>query len=96
MSVVPLMFRDWWDDWESHMPMRSSRLMDQQFGTGLRRDDLLSSFWKPSPSLLRSGYIRPWGNQNLQRQDSGSTLNLDKDKFQVGDLYLDWSWYCNI
>lgn len=93
MSVVPLMFRDWWDDWETHMPMRSSRLMDQQFGTGLRRDDLLSSFWKPSPSLLRSGYIRPWGNQNLQRQDSGSTLNLDKDKFQVGELYIDCSFY---
>lgn len=83
MSIVPLMFRDWWDDWGMHTPAHSSRLMDQQFGTGLARDELLSSFWKPSPSLLRSGYIRPWGNRNLQRQDSGSTLNLDKDKFQV-------------
>lgn len=83
MSIVPLMFRDWWDEWDTHTPLRSSRLLDQQFGTGLRRDDLLSSFWKPSPSVLRSGYIRPWGNQNLQRQDSGSTLNMDKDKFQV-------------
>lgn len=79
MSVVPMMFRDWWDEWET--PMRSSRLLDQHFGTGLRRDDI-SSFTN-TPSLLRSGYIRPWRNTSLQRQDSGSVLNVEKDKFQV-------------
>ena len=83
MSVVPLMFRDWWDDWDTRTPFRTSRILDQHFGTGLSRDELLSSFWKPSPSLLRSGYVRPWSNHQLQRQDSASTLNLDKDKFQV-------------
>jgi len=82
MSVVPLRFRDWWDDW-GDTPFRSSRLLDQQFGTGLRRDDLISSFWNTTPSILRSGYVRPWGNRNLQRQESGSTVNFDKEKFQV-------------
>lgn len=57
--------------------------MDQDFGIGLRRDDLLSSLWNPTPSLLRSGYVRPWRTNNLQRESSGSTLNVDNDKFQV-------------
>lgn len=86
MSVVPLMFRDWWDDW-GETPFRSSRLLDQQFGTGLRRDDLISSFWNTTPSVLRSGYVRPWGNRNLQRQESGSTVNFDKEKFQVRNIF---------
>lgn len=103
MSVVPLSFRDWWDDFDR--PFRSSRLLDQDFGlgkfnaeiaerlqdrmnndspcAGLRRDDLLSSLWNPSPSVTRSGYIRPWRSNDLKRQGSGSTLNVDNDKFQV-------------
>lgn len=81
MSMVPLSFRDWWDDFDR--PFRSSRLLDQEFGTGLRRDDLLSSMWSGQPSLLRSGYIRPWRQNNLKRESSGSTLNVDSDKFQV-------------
>jgi crystallin alpha B len=82
MSVVPLSFRDWWNDWDSSF--RSSRLLDQEFGTGLRRDDLLSSFWNPTPSVSRSGYVRPWrANTTLERQTSGSTLNVEDDKFQV-------------
>lgn len=87
MSIVPLRFRDWWDDWEHQSSLapfsRTSRLLDQQFGLGLRRDDLLSSFLKPTPSVLRSGYIRPWDSQALNRLDSGSTLNIDREKFQV-------------
>ncbi|KAK6643580.1 Protein lethal(2)essential for life [Polyplax serrata] len=75
MSLIPLLYRDWWDDFE-----RPSRLFDQNFGIGLRRDDLLSSFFN-SP-MLRSGYIRPW--RELTRQSSGSsTVHSDKDKFQV-------------
>lgn len=81
MSMVPLSFRDWWDDFDR--PFRSSRLLDQEFGTGLRRDDLLSSLWSGTPSLLRSGYIRPWRSNDLKRESSGSTLNVDSDKFQV-------------
>lgn len=80
--MVPMLFRDWWD--ESDMSFsRPSRLLDQHFGLGLRRDDLLNSLSVPSTSLMRgSGYYRPWGRL-LQRQDSGSTISADKDKFQV-------------
>lgn len=80
MSMVPMMFRDWWDDMEMSRP---SRIMDQHFGMGLRRDDLLNSLTLPTSSLLRgTGYYRPWRN-TLTRQDSGSTISSDKDKFQV-------------
>jgi hypothetical protein len=106
MSRVPMMFRDWWDDWET--PSRASRVIDSHFGSGLRwfdknnyclchflynaflfdfmsrRDDLLSSWaGAASPSSLRGGYYRPWKNTAMQRQDSGSTINSDKEKFQV-------------
>nr|CAD7398815.1 unnamed protein product [Timema poppensis] len=77
MSVVPLMFRDWWDDFD-----RPTRLMDQHFAMGLRRDDLLSSL-NPLLPLRSSGYLRPW--RHLNRQDSGgvSSITTEKDKFQV-------------
>lgn len=81
MSIVPMMFRDWWDDWE-----RPSRLLDQHFGVGLRKDDLLSSLSSfPSSSILRNSYFRPW-RANLARQESASTINLTKEKFEVGLL----------
>lgn len=84
MSVVPLMFRDWWDDFDTNI--RSSRLLDQHFGSGLKRDDLMN--FTNTPSILRRGYIRPWRNTTLQRQDSGSTLNVDQEKFQVSMIYF--------
>lgn len=84
MSVVPLMFRDWWDDFDTNF--RSSRLLDQHFGSGLKRDDLMN--FTNTPSILRRGYIRPWRNTTLQRQDSGSTLNVDQEKFQVSGTFI--------
>ncbi|XP_072942743.1 protein lethal(2)essential for life [Epargyreus clarus] len=77
MSIVPMMFRDWWDDWD-----RPSRLLDQHFGMGLRRDDLMSSLAVPSSSLFRNSYFRPW-RTSLARQESSSTINLTKEKFEV-------------
>ncbi|CAH0713228.1 unnamed protein product, partial [Brenthis ino] len=78
MSIVPMIFRDWWDDWE-----RPSRLLDQHFGMGLKKDELLSSLSSfPSTSLFRNSYFRPW-RTNLTRQESASTINLTKDKFEV-------------
>ncbi|XP_045778070.1 protein lethal(2)essential for life-like [Maniola jurtina] len=78
MSIVPLLFRDWWDDWE-----RPSKLLDQHFGMGLKRDELLSSLSSfPSSSLFRNSYFRPW-RTNLARQESSSTINLTKEKFEV-------------
>lgn len=79
MSVVPLLYRDWWDDEDFFRP---SRLLDQHFGIGLRRDDLLNSLTLPTRTTPRS-YFRPWRSPALTRQDSGSTITQDKDKFQV-------------
>lgn len=90
MSNVPLRFRDWWDDYDTNWDFdsfrrpRTSRLIDQHFGTSLRKNDLLSSLANThlSTSPSRSPYYRPY-NVNLSRQDSGSTVNVEKDKFQV-------------
>ncbi|XP_066154818.1 protein lethal(2)essential for life-like isoform X2 [Euwallacea fornicatus] len=83
MSVIPLSYRDWWDD-EDWFSLRPSRLLDQQFGVGLKRDDLLNSFRTFPRSYLNRNYVRPWTSSNvLQRQESGSTIQQDKDKFQV-------------
>lgn len=81
-------FRNWWDDWDhdcSLDPIRSSRLLDQHFGLGLDRNDLLSSLWGPSRYVGGSGggYLRPWVNETMQRLDTGSTVKVDKDKFEV-------------
>lgn len=89
MSNVPMLFRDWWSDYDIDFePLmsrpRTSRLIDQHFGKALRRNDLLSSFANTqiSSPAPRSPYYRPWGSA-LSRQDSGSTLNVEKNKFEI-------------
>lgn len=90
MSVVPLIFRDWWDDFERPV----SRLMDQHFGRGLNRDDLLSrfsdiNFDRPLRSIFRDRYYRPWSNVTGQPSSGSSTIQLDnKDNFQVGKRHV--------
>ena len=85
MSVVPLIFRDWWDDLDRPM----SRLMDQHFGRGLNRDELLSRFSdlsldRPVRSIFRDRYYRPWRNVTCQPSSGSSTIQIDgKDNFQV-------------
>lgn len=88
MSVVPLVFHDWWDDFDRPV----SRLMDQHFARGLNRDDLISRFSdlslaRPVRSIFRDRYYRPWMNVTRQQQSSGSsTIQIDsKDNFQVGE-----------
>lgn len=92
MSNVPLTFRDWWIDdmdrydfdFDSFRRPRTSRLIDQHFGSTLRKSDLLSSLANShisSPSRT-SPYYRPW-NTSLARPESGSTVNVEKDKFQI-------------
>lgn len=89
MSNVPLTFRDWWDeydmDFDSLRRPRTSRLIDQHFGTSLRRNDLLSSLANTHLSTpSRTPYYRPWScTSPLAKQDSGSTVNVEKDKFQI-------------
>ncbi|CAK9804360.1 Protein lethal(2)essential for life [Anthophora quadrimaculata] len=85
MSVVPLIFRDWWDDFERPV----SRLMDQHFARGLNRDELVSrfsdlSFDRPLRSIFRDRYYRPWRNVTRQHSSGSSTIQIDnKDNFQV-------------
>ncbi|XP_018916236.1 protein lethal(2)essential for life [Bemisia tabaci] len=78
MSLAPYVFRDWWDDLEFGRP---SRLIDQHFGLGLRKDDLFADW----PSLVRpsgAGYLRPF--RNLLRQTSGSSnITADDKSVQV-------------
>ncbi|KAF5283946.1 hypothetical protein FQA39_LY17187 [Lamprigera yunnana] len=79
MSMVPLMFRDWWDDIEISRP---HRLLDQNFGSTLNRDELIHSFSSFPRYSLSNRYFRPWRNE-ITKQNSGSTISADKDKFQV-------------
>ncbi|XP_053686971.1 protein lethal(2)essential for life-like [Sabethes cyaneus] len=85
MSMVPILFRDWWDDvWDS--PLRSSRLMDQHFATGLLADDLFSAVTtcpRGPPCRSRHGhYHRPWRTVR-SHHDTGSFVDLDHCRFQI-------------
>nr|QDZ38462.1 small heat shock protein 20.2 [Lasioderma serricorne] len=77
MSLLP--FYDTFD------VFRPSRLVNQQFGLGLDADDLFAPIVpRDVRSLLSNpvGYYRPWMSAAAQR-DTGSTVTVDKDKFQV-------------
>lgn len=87
MSLVPLLFSDWWEDLD-----QPHRLYDQNFGLGLHPDRLISPnvlerFMMPQRDRRVRGcpwfYHRPWGE--LLRKDEGgaSTVKAHKDKFQV-------------
>ncbi|XP_026462571.1 protein lethal(2)essential for life-like [Ctenocephalides felis] len=76
MSLVPLLFHDWWEDYDHPM-----RLLDQHFGMGLNRNDLLTSL-HATPSLFRGGYYRPWRSE-ISERGSSSTIKKDSDKFQI-------------
>ncbi|XP_050542742.1 protein lethal(2)essential for life-like [Daktulosphaira vitifoliae] len=80
-SLVPLFFRDWWDDFERERIPR--RLIDQHFGLGLHRDDL-NNLSTTLVSPLRSGnYYRPWQNV-ISRQNSGmSNITFGDNQVQV-------------
>ncbi|XP_008551693.1 protein lethal(2)essential for life [Microplitis demolitor] len=86
MALVPLLFSNWWEDLEA-----PHRLLDQDFGSALTADQLLT------PSILERylvpralerrrsplAYYRPWA-ELLRRGDTGSsTVKADKDRFQV-------------
>ncbi|XP_053686976.1 protein lethal(2)essential for life-like [Sabethes cyaneus] len=86
MPLVPILFRDWWEDcWD--MPLQTSRLLDQHFGSGLTADDLLTALTSATATRSalqqhrpRAGYSRPWRNAG---QDSESTVSVGGDKFQI-------------
>ncbi|XP_070159856.1 protein lethal(2)essential for life-like [Polyergus mexicanus] len=87
MSLVPLLFSDWWEDLEY-----PHRLNDQHFGLGISPDQLvnpnvLERFAPQRDRRLRTTpliYYRPWGELLRNSNEGGtSTVKADKDKFQV-------------
>lgn len=88
MSLLPLIFSNWWEDLE-----QPHRLLDQHFGIGINPENLLQptslqlyGLMPNRPKLSRrpmSVYSRPWAQ--LLRKDEGgsSTVKADKDMFQV-------------
>uniref|UniRef100_A0A6E8VME8 SHSP domain-containing protein n=1 Tax=Anopheles coluzzii TaxID=1518534 RepID=A0A6E8VME8_ANOCL len=92
MSIVPIFFRNWWDD-EWDRPLWNSRLLDQHFGGGVTADDLLNAMASVSDRRLQPRhhhhhlnhrYSRPWHSSCLAtKKDSGSTVNVTGDKFQI-------------
>nr|QOX58982.1 small heat shock protein 20.5 [Trogoderma granarium] len=80
MSLLPFVYNDAFDY------SRPYRILNQRFGLDLDPEDWVSpQTYQPwNNRLLRSpsGYIRPWLSLSSQ-QDVGSTVALDKDKFQV-------------
>lgn len=78
MSLLPLILSDRWD------VGRPSRIFNQRFGLDLDPEDLFSPISQDLRSLRLSpaGYYRPWLSSAAQ-QDVGSTVSVDKDKFQI-------------
>lgn len=81
MSLVPLLFSDWWEGLD-----QPHRLLDQNFGLGLYPDQLATpsrlELYLQTPQR-RPGYFRPW-HELLRSNEAGtSTVQADKDKFQV-------------
>ncbi|KZC10007.1 PREDICTED: protein lethal(2)essential for life-like [Dufourea novaeangliae] len=91
MSLIPMLFSNWWEDLD-----HPHRLFDQNFGRGLHPEQLLSPsrieqyehLWPPimdrrvtarDPSLL---YYRPW-RKLLHKEGGTSTVQADKNKFHV-------------
>ncbi|XP_050075589.1 protein lethal(2)essential for life-like [Anopheles maculipalpis] len=92
MSIVPIFFRNWWDD-EFDRPLWNSRLLDQHFGGGVTADDLLNVIASVPDRRLQqrhhhhlhpSRYNRPWHSSCVAtNRDTGSTVNVTGDKFQI-------------
>ncbi|KAL7303727.1 hypothetical protein TKK_0003860 [Trichogramma kaykai] len=84
MSLVPLLFSDWWEDLD-----RPHRILDQDFGLGLHPEQLvcprrLELYLPRRSAQYQPNYLRPWA-ELLRGADQGgvSTVEADKDKFQV-------------
>lgn len=81
MSLVPLLFRDWWDDFDRERP---SRLLDQHFGLGLKKDDLFNNWPTLTSPVIRPGrYYRPWGESLLRSHSGSSSIKAGDSEVQV-------------
>lgn len=79
--LVPSLFFD-----EAVCPFlsRPSRLLEQHFGIGLDQEDFQQPINPNNREVTRTpaGYLRRWRSKD-SGQDSGSTLVVDKEKFQA-------------
>lgn len=82
MSLLPYLLSELLDT----PRRRPTRLAHQHFGTGVDPEDVLNVVSLPRDvcSFLQTptGYYRPW-KTGAAAQDAGSTVSVDKDKFQV-------------
>ncbi|KAJ8981217.1 hypothetical protein NQ317_004159 [Molorchus minor] len=77
MSLLPYLLDD------SSPFFRPSRLLDQHFGLALDPEDVLQTLAMPNfVSRCPAGYLRNW-KSGASRQDAGSVVTSDKDKFQA-------------
>nr|QOX58980.1 small heat shock protein 21.2 [Trogoderma granarium] len=77
MSLLPYLYGD-----PFGLP-RPSRLLNQQFGLELEPEDFITPLVRDMQNLLRTPfYYRPWCSLAAQN-DTGSTINIDKDKFEI-------------
>lgn len=78
MSLVPVHYRSWWDDWD--LPLYS-RVMEKSVTEEVLSDDPL--WWRhaPMPPLRWSSLMRPWKYFTLR--DVGSRVDSDREKFMI-------------
>ncbi|GJQ65544.1 hypothetical protein Trydic_g7645 [Trypoxylus dichotomus] len=79
MPLLPYLLNDL-----DALNLGSSRPINQHYSCTLGPEELLVPFsMSPSPFVrIPSGYVRPW-RSNLQEKDTGSTVKIDKNKYQV-------------
>ncbi|CAH1390506.1 unnamed protein product [Nezara viridula] len=90
MSILPLL-HELLDDRRRH-PMCD--LYDQHFGRGIWNNEILQPTTAFLLSPMRSGYLRPWRNMNvddsgvssIQADKSGLHINLDVQQFKPEEL----------
>ncbi|XP_059479752.1 protein lethal(2)essential for life-like [Neocloeon triangulifer] len=86
MSMVPMMFRDWWDDFE----LPRSRLWDNSnFGLGLHRDDLFrahNSMLRPWTRRQQSAIVHPIQTETANADNSVYSTVLDVSQFTPAEL----------
>ncbi|KAF7268282.1 hypothetical protein GWI33_018553 [Rhynchophorus ferrugineus] len=81
MPLIPLLFAD---PEECRAFSRPPRIFHQHFGLGLEPEDFLQPLTVNNRVFTRTpaGYLRNWRTNNSQK-DTGSTVSIDKDKFQA-------------
>uniref|UniRef100_A0A182WX26 SHSP domain-containing protein n=1 Tax=Anopheles quadriannulatus TaxID=34691 RepID=A0A182WX26_ANOQN len=77
MSLVPVQYRTWWDDWD--LPLYTRVLEKSITQEVLGTDD----YWRGAPlaPLRWSSLYRPWRYFSLR--DVGAKVDTDRDRFQI-------------